>query len=398
MARSLPQNLRVGRGVEPDDQRAALAERRRAEIPRRPEEEREQLRARQLVALEIEVHHLRALRDVDLLDVLQDVERGVALDRRLLRVGLRGDLHALGRKKLLRLAARGSARAVIAPVDGHHRSISSGPPACERAHEAGELPRVDRFAHVPVEARGQRALGGVDVVEARHRDDGPRGAGGDAPQRREDPVPVVLRHDDVAHDHVRQDARDAREPRLRGGRRGDERAAIREDRGEELAGFAVVVDDQDVDPDERLARQRIAAPHQPVARSVEITRQSSPGLSGSARCAFTLSGAWSWPARRTATIGMCPPSSGLRLRTLAGSAAAAARSPPPIVMTRASGFTWFIARSASSAVATAVTSAPQYRRSERRTSRNTGSSSTTSTWTLVRESTAKNPPRAMARV
>src|SRR5437773_344473 len=93
-------------------------------------------------------------------------------------------------------------------------------------------------------------------------------------------------------------------------------AGERADQARQLAGFDVVVDDEDLDADEALARQRIATAHQPDVNSVEIRRHSSQGLSGSRRCTFAPSGTLSpAPSRSTTTIGALPPSSGLRART-----------------------------------------------------------------------------------
>jgi hypothetical protein len=66
------------------------------------------------------VDDLLALGDVELVDVLQGAEGGVALDRGFLGVGLRGDGDFVFRKVPLRFGAGRSALAVVAPVNGAH--------------------------------------------------------------------------------------------------------------------------------------------------------------------------------------------------------------------------------------------------------------------------------------
>ena len=106
--------------VEADDQLAPLSKRRRPKIASRPEQEPEQLGARRLLALQVEVDDLLPLGDVELVHLLQGRKRGIPLDRGFLRIGLRGDGNLVFRKEPLRLGAGGSALAVIAPVDGAH--------------------------------------------------------------------------------------------------------------------------------------------------------------------------------------------------------------------------------------------------------------------------------------
>src|SRR5262245_17414384 len=113
----------VGVLVEADDQLASLAERRRAQVAGRTQQEREQLGARGLLALEVEVHDLLALGDVELVHVLQGAEGGVALDRGFLGVSLRGHGDLVLRKEPLRFGAGRSALAVVAPVDGAHGAL-----------------------------------------------------------------------------------------------------------------------------------------------------------------------------------------------------------------------------------------------------------------------------------
>src|SRR5262245_373284 len=106
--------------VEADNERAALAHGGGAEVARGAEEQPEQLGASGARVLEVRVDDLLALGHVELVDVLQHAEGGVALDGGLLRVGLRGDGDLALGKEPLRLGAGHSAVAVIAPVDGRH--------------------------------------------------------------------------------------------------------------------------------------------------------------------------------------------------------------------------------------------------------------------------------------
>jgi len=64
----------------------------------------------------------------------------------------------------------------------------------------------DGLAHVPVEAGGQGAIGAVRVVEAGQRDHRHVAAPGQSLQLRQEPVAVLVGHDDVADDHVGQHA------------------------------------------------------------------------------------------------------------------------------------------------------------------------------------------------
>jgi len=112
--------------VEADDELASFAQRRSAQIAGRPEEQAEELGARRLVALEVEVHDLLALGHVEFVNVLEGAKRGVTLDRGFLGVGLRGDGDLVLRKEPLRFGAGGSALAVVAPVDGAHVVLLSG--------------------------------------------------------------------------------------------------------------------------------------------------------------------------------------------------------------------------------------------------------------------------------
>src|SRR6185436_14434295 len=75
---------------------------------------------RRLLAPEIDVHDALALGDVELVDVPQHAERGIALDGGLLRIALGGDRDLVPGKEPLRLGAGHSAVAVVAPVDLAH--------------------------------------------------------------------------------------------------------------------------------------------------------------------------------------------------------------------------------------------------------------------------------------
>src|SRR5512132_270384 len=105
--------------VEADEERLSPAQRGRAQLPARAEQE-----ARELVvvgrALHVDAHDLRAFDDDEHLGLPGQRERLVALEASLLRVGLLADDDALLREKLLRFAARGAVGAVIIPVRPAH--------------------------------------------------------------------------------------------------------------------------------------------------------------------------------------------------------------------------------------------------------------------------------------
>lgn len=97
------------------------------ELPRPPEHEVQQLIVLGPVRREIEPEDVPALRDPELVDPLEDGKRLGALDGRCVRAPQGAVLDSMLRKKLLRLFAALSARAVVPPLEclDHIDSCSS---------------------------------------------------------------------------------------------------------------------------------------------------------------------------------------------------------------------------------------------------------------------------------
>src|SRR4030095_2752200 len=109
--------------VEADDQGPLFPERRRAQIAGRPEQQRQQLGARGVLAAESGVDDALALGDIELVHVLQHAERGVTLDGGLLGICLGADSDLVLGKEPLRFGAGHSAVPVVTPVDGAHAGL-----------------------------------------------------------------------------------------------------------------------------------------------------------------------------------------------------------------------------------------------------------------------------------
>ena len=124
----LAEQFRVRLLVEADDERPALPHRRRPQVPRRPQQQLPERLAVGLLGAEIDVDHALALGHVEQVDVLQQPQRRVPLDGRLLGVGLGGDLDLPLRKEPLRLGAGLSAGPVVAPVDSDRAARHVRPP------------------------------------------------------------------------------------------------------------------------------------------------------------------------------------------------------------------------------------------------------------------------------
>lgn len=109
--------------VETHDQRLALAERRRAEVAGRAEQQLLERGGLRLVLFHVEMNDVLPFGGVDVVDLLGQLQRLFFFERRLFSVDLFGRFDAGIRKKLLRLSAGRSARAVVAPVEfGHCRT------------------------------------------------------------------------------------------------------------------------------------------------------------------------------------------------------------------------------------------------------------------------------------
>jgi hypothetical protein len=108
--------------VETDDQSATFAQRRRAQVAGRTRQQLDQLAAAGPLALEIQADHLLAFGHVELIDILEQPQRLLGLERALAGIDLLSNLDFFLRKEPLRFRAGLSTGAVIAPIDSGHPS------------------------------------------------------------------------------------------------------------------------------------------------------------------------------------------------------------------------------------------------------------------------------------
>ena len=112
----------VGCLIEADDQRLAQLERWRTEFATGTNEQGENRGVIGLIALQVEMHNLRAARDVDLIHLTDELQRIRIHERSLASIDLRFDGNVAIGQERGGLAARLATVAVLAPINfGHLR-------------------------------------------------------------------------------------------------------------------------------------------------------------------------------------------------------------------------------------------------------------------------------------
>ena len=123
-AKLFAKNFAIHRFIKTDDQRAALAQSRRAQIAGAAEQHAQQRFRARLLFFQIKMNDASAFRGIDHVNVFDHCQHVLPRQRYFLRARFFDRLDLVLRKKLLRFGARVSTWAMIIPIDFGHISFS----------------------------------------------------------------------------------------------------------------------------------------------------------------------------------------------------------------------------------------------------------------------------------
>lgn len=121
--RAVQQQFLIGRFIKTDNERPALFEGRRSQVPRRPQKDAGEGVLVRFPDLHVDVNHALAFGDIYFVRVMCQTQGIPALERGFPRVHLRGAFNPVLRKKLLRLRTARSTRPVISPIEACHLAL-----------------------------------------------------------------------------------------------------------------------------------------------------------------------------------------------------------------------------------------------------------------------------------